>query len=632
MVQVDFTAPAGRELYDELLGEAYANGYDGWMEDFGEYTPLDAHGHDGSVGWDWHNRYVTDFHCAAHDFADRQDRPLARYVRSGWTGTAPCAPIVWGGDPTTSWGFDGLESAIYNGLSMGTSGVSTWGSDIGGFFALGDERLTEELLVRWVQFGALTPVMRTQAEGVAIPEKTRPQIWDDGILPHWRRWAKLHTQLNPYLLAATDEYERTGMPVMRHHVLSHPDDSEATARDDQYMFGPDLLVAPVVEPEATERSLHLPSGDWVDLWRSADYDEETGGLVLTGSEVLEGSAAATLAAPLEEMPLLVRAGATLPLLPPDVDTLTDYGRDTDDVVNLVDRLDELHLLAFPSGSEQSAIGVGEHVTSTVDGLDWTLQVDGTTSRTYHLQAALDTGDLGEPSEVLLDGEPLDDWSYMPESGVLTAEFTTHTGTLEVVTSHAAGPEVCTDTPFSDVASNHPHVVGICRVAAEGVTHGFGDETFRPQVDVSRQHVASFVERALEAADVPLPEAGDQGFTDTGRSVHATAIDRLAAAGIVEGVRSGVFRPAEPVTRDQFASMLIRAAWWSGATEQQGPSGGPYFADTAGSVHAGNVDLAFELGLTEGRGPEHFAPRSPATRAQAATFLTRLLDLFGVGPR
>ena len=152
--QVDFTHPDAFDYFGDLLEEAVGHGYDGWMEDFGEYTPLDAHAYDGSTGEAYHNKYVVGYHAAARAYArDRAPRPLARFNRSGWTGAAQHSQIVWGGDPTTGWGFDGLESAVKNGLTMGLSGVSMWGSDIGGFFALSDPQTTPELLARWIEFG-----------------------------------------------------------------------------------------------------------------------------------------------------------------------------------------------------------------------------------------------------------------------------------------------------------------------------------------------------------------------------------------------------------------------------------------------------------------------------------------------
>ena len=193
-----------------------------------------------------HNRYVTLYHRAARTFASATDKPLARFNRSGWTGAAAESQIVWGGDPTTGWDFDGLRSAVYNGLSMGASGVSLWGSDVGGFFALSVPQTTPELLVRWLQFGFASGVMRTQANGFELVPSDRAQIFDDGMLPIWRRYAKLRTQLYPYLAAAQRVYDRTGLPMMRSLALIYPGDARGAALEDEYLFGPDLLVAPVV--------------------------------------------------------------------------------------------------------------------------------------------------------------------------------------------------------------------------------------------------------------------------------------------------------------------------------------------------------------------------------------------------
>ncbi|HEX2646446.1 MAG TPA: TIM-barrel domain-containing protein, partial [Candidatus Dormibacteraeota bacterium] len=195
------------------------------------------------------------------------------------------------------WGFDGLASAVTQGLSAGLSGIAFWGSDIGGFFTLGEEELDTELLIRWIQFGAFCPLMRTKAEGVAIPPRRRPQVWDPEILPHWRRWAGVHVRLVPYLLAAAEEYVATGMPLMRHMCLVDP----TCGRSDQYMLGRDLLVAPVLEPGARERTLELPQGRWIDVWRSRS---------------VEGPTTITLPAPLDEIPVLAREDADLEFAKP----------------------------------------------------------------------------------------------------------------------------------------------------------------------------------------------------------------------------------------------------------------------------------------------------------------------------
>jgi alpha-glucosidase (family GH31 glycosyl hydrolase) len=431
--QFDFSALPGRRLYEGLLGEAVADGYDGWMEDFGEYTPLDSRSANGMSGTEMHNLYPVQYHCAAQAFAKRAPRPLGRFIRSGFTGVAPCAQIVWGGDPTVDWGFDGLQSAVTNGVTMGLSGISTWGSDIGGFFAFFQRALTPELLKRWVQFGAVSGVMRTQANGIAVPSKPRPQVWDADQLPNWRRYAKLRTQLYPYLVAADAEYRRSGMPIMQHLALTYPGDVRAAAREDQFLFGPDLLAAPVVRPGATERSLYLPSGRWVDLWRSVTYQPASGGLRLARARLLGGRRTATVPAPLEELPLLVRAGAALALLPPEVDTLSSYGRGGT-AVRLRDRRDRMDLLAFPRGRTSSRFLRGERLISREGRGGWRLSVLGKRERSYSLQASLVT--LRRrlvPCRLRLDGRRLrrSAWRYDSRRGALAVRFRTRSGTLTV---------------------------------------------------------------------------------------------------------------------------------------------------------------------------------------------------------
>lgn len=432
--QFDFRARAGRRLYARLLREAIDAGYDGWMEDFGEYTPLDAASHDGLTGSAHHNRYVVDYHCAAWDAVRRVRRPIVRFQRSGWTGAAACAQVVWNGDPTTGWGFDGLTSAVWGGLTMGLSGVAIWGSDIGGFFALGEHALTPELLARWVQLGAVSGVMRTQSNGFAVPaDKVRPQVFDPDQLANWKRWAKLRTQLLPYLAAAAAEYRRTGMPLMRHMVLVAPDDPAVLDRHDQFLFGPDLLAAPVLAPGAREREVRLPPGDWIDLWRSGTWDSAAGAFVLAEAALHAGGQAVVVPAPLDELPLLVRAGAVIPLLPADVDTLAPYGAGDPGLVRLNDRPDRLALLAFPRGDATARLFErSERLRSREVDAGWELTLRGTRTRTWDLQASLAVlGRPIEPCDVFWNGRPLapGDWSWDGETRVLRATFTARRGRL-----------------------------------------------------------------------------------------------------------------------------------------------------------------------------------------------------------
>jgi hypothetical protein len=225
------------------------------------------------------------------------------------------------------------------------------------------------------------------------------------------------------------------MPIIRQLALTYPDDRRAVTQDNEVLFGPDVLAAPVIEPGARERRLYLPRGRWIDLWRSADYDEDTGGLRLETAKLLRGSREATIPAPLDELPLLVRSGAVLPLLPPDVDTLAGYGGGEDGLVRLRDRAGRLELLAFPRGRSVSRFYDGGRIASIERPGRWTLRVRGNRGRSYGLQASLGTLKRPlRPCRVLLDGRPLpaSSWEYQAGERVLSASFSGARAKLTVV--------------------------------------------------------------------------------------------------------------------------------------------------------------------------------------------------------
>jgi alpha-glucosidase (family GH31 glycosyl hydrolase) len=385
--QFDFTSPAGQLAYGGLLQEALEHGYDGWMEDFGEYTPPDSTSADGTPGMVEHNRYPQQYHCNAWASTNVHARPVARFTRSGYTGSALCSPIVWGGDPSTTWDYDGLRDAIRNGLTMGLSGVGVWGSDIGGFFSIAAPALTDELLDRWVQFGAFSGVMRSQADGLGKP---RPQLTDSGRLENWKRYAKLRTQLYPYLDGAAREYRESGLPMMRAMALAFPNDRKAGALDDQYMFGDSLLVAPVIEPDQTSRKVYLPRGKWVDFWRTFDYDEATGAIDAGPARLKNGGGWRTLPAPAEQIPLLVQAGAMITTLDPDVDTLSPFGTDPS-IIHLTDR-SARNLFAFPRGKSTGRFDGGKlgRITSTEGRRNFKLKVKDNQARAWTIKASTST--------------------------------------------------------------------------------------------------------------------------------------------------------------------------------------------------------------------------------------------------
>lgn len=439
VAQVDFSSDAGRNFFTDVLQRTVDDGYDGWMEDFGEYTPDDAVSADGTPGPTMHNRYVEQYHATANSFSRQAERPLARFNRSGWTDAITESEIVWGGDPTTVWGFDGLESSLRQGLGMGLSGVSVWGSDIGGFFTFHGEPPSTELLNRWIELGAVSGVMRLQSGGINLSIHRRPSINDDEVAPVWERYSRLRTRLYPYLAGSQDEYESTGMPLMRHLALVAPDDTTATGLDDEFMLGADVLAAPVVTEGATTREAYLTEGRWVDLWRTVEMAEDGTFEITDAPDLLAGRQRTSVPAPVGQIPLFVRSGAVLPLVDEDVETLAEYG--DDDVVNLSDREDQRTLLAFPSAGEWAGtLGDDETMTSTVTDDSWTLEVAAGSDRTYEVQASLVGIDADRaPTAVTADGAEID-FTYDADTRSLTTRAPlAEDGTLVVSLGDAPEP-------------------------------------------------------------------------------------------------------------------------------------------------------------------------------------------------
>jgi hypothetical protein len=194
--------------------------------------------------------------------------------------------------------------------------------------------------------------------------------------------------MEAYLAAAERQYNATGIPLMRQLMLVYPADPRAATRADEYMFGPDLLVAPVVEAGATSRSLYLPPGRWIDFWRSVSIGRG-GAPGLRRPVILRGGRQVTVPAPGNQLPMFVRAGAALGLLPADVQTLSDYGSG---VVHLRDRDGRRTLIAWPlPGSPAATTSLADGATARsrpTQGGGWLVRTQQTRIRTITLQVAL----------------------------------------------------------------------------------------------------------------------------------------------------------------------------------------------------------------------------------------------------
>ncbi len=234
------------------------------------------------------------------------------FARSAWAGSQRYGVVLWSGDIGTD--FATLRQQVAAGLSAGISGIPWWCADIGGFHG-GDpgDPAYREVMIRWFQFGALSPIFRMHGDRAPRTPLGRDitggpnEIWSYGAEAEAIMVAYLHLRerLRPYIQRQMRAAADSGLPPMRALFLEFPDDARAWTVADQYLFGPDLLVAPVLEPAATKRTVYLPAGaTWTDAW--------TGDTYAGGGEV-------TVPAPLERIPLLLRDDARLPIGAPPAD-------------------------------------------------------------------------------------------------------------------------------------------------------------------------------------------------------------------------------------------------------------------------------------------------------------------------
>ncbi|WP_376796307.1 TIM-barrel domain-containing protein [Thermogemmatispora sp.] len=289
---VDFTNPAARAWWQDLHRPLLRAGVAVFKTDFGEGVPAAARAANGMTGHELRNLYPLLYNAAVHEvIAQETGRPGMVWGRSGWAGTQRY-PAQWGGDPKTD--VEAMACSLRGGLNLALSAPGLWAHDIGGFYG---PPPSPELYIRWAQFGLLSPLAR--AHGTTPRE---PWAFGEEALTIFRRYARLRMRLNPYLYSVAWEAHAQGLPMLRPLLLEFPGDPVAAMIDDAYLLGPALLVAPVFSEarEPVARQLYLPAGEWIDFW---------------SEERLAGGRFITRQAPLEIIPLYVRAGTVLPLGP-----------------------------------------------------------------------------------------------------------------------------------------------------------------------------------------------------------------------------------------------------------------------------------------------------------------------------
>jgi len=293
----------------------FAMGVDGWWPDEGD--PLDA-----ASRLTRHRMYYE---------GPQLDRPNQRPYslhRNGYAGMQRYGTFLWSGDVYSTW--ETLKTHVPIAINTGLSGIPFWGTDTGGFVPT--KEFTGELYVRWFQFSAFCPLFRSHGRTwkLRLPwgwntgelgpneisnygEAVNPdpsELHNPDVEPICRKYLELRYRLLPYLYNAVRESHDTGLPILRALWLHYPDDPTAVARGDQYLWGRDILVAPVTEKGAKSKSVYLPRGDWTDFWTE---------------QKIEGGREVTRPVDLATIPLYVRAGSILPFGP--VKQFTGEGSD-----------------------------------------------------------------------------------------------------------------------------------------------------------------------------------------------------------------------------------------------------------------------------------------------------------------
>jgi hypothetical protein len=284
---IDYTNPAAVDWWHSQMDTALSLGIDGWKVDAGNRMfPHVAKGHDRLMTKkEYSHLYYRDFYTYTREVLGDQAVTLVKSFdeRTGDSTYVPpeYAPVAWVGDQRHTWDEIGILNALYNMFLSSEKGYLTVGSDIGGFEGVPGP--TKTLFIRWAQLGALCPLMENGGHN-----EHRPWMFDEETVEIYRYYAKLHSELVPYLFSLAMQGQHTGTPILR--PLQH---------DWHYTLGADLLVAPFYTPDP-ERTLYFPEGDdWIDYWNE--------------DRTCAGGETVTRTYSLHDYPVFVRSGAIIPM-------------------------------------------------------------------------------------------------------------------------------------------------------------------------------------------------------------------------------------------------------------------------------------------------------------------------------
>ncbi len=269
---VDFTNPEAYNWYKSLIKDNMIGlGMGGWMADFGEYLPMDCVLHSGEDPEKVHNRWPAIWAALNREAIEEcgVEDDVFFFTRAGHTGTIGASSMMWTGDQHVDWSVDdGLASVIPATLSLAMSGFGITHSDVGGYTTIMHMRRSKELLMRWEEMNAFSPLFRTHEGNQPVNDVQFDD--DEELLRQLSRAARMHTALSPYIKECVRECAESAVPVMR-PLFYHYDESRAYTEKTEYLLGKDILVAPILKEGAVSRDVYLPEDEWVHLFTGKTY-------------------------------------------------------------------------------------------------------------------------------------------------------------------------------------------------------------------------------------------------------------------------------------------------------------------------------------------------------------------------
>lgn len=344
---LDFTNPSAVDWWMSKRAYLFDGvGIDGFKTDGGEMVwGRDASFHNGKNALEMRNAYPNAYIKGYNDFAAQKTGTGVTFSRAGTAGVQTTGAF-WAGDQTSN--FAAFKDALSAGLSAGISGVPFWGWDLAGFTG---NFPTSELYKRSAEMAAFAPIMQFHSEKSnpspseeRSPWNVQARTGDNTIVPHFQKYTNIRMNILPYIYSEAQQSSANGNPLMRAMFIDFPEDTNTYSLTEQYMFGRNILVAPVVNEGQTSKSVYLPAGEWIDLFHNA---------------MTAGGTTKTYYCDVDTIPVYVRNGSIVPMnLNADYQLGGSIGNDLDNYTNLTFRV-------YPAGSSSYTLVNNDKSTMTV---------------------------------------------------------------------------------------------------------------------------------------------------------------------------------------------------------------------------------------------------------------------------